>query len=221
MSLSLLDTFHARMGDRFVKAVAGLTDEYAGDAQKGADIAIQSVLDMLIRQASADSGMKPFYQALRPVHRLDETVQAALGPEESQDAARRLMDIGASLSTALFQQHESDAIDRIASHAGLKTSSAAILLRLATPVTWSMVRAETGDRPGPRALSAFLQRQLPLPAKIFPPYETRDPVPTRMEQPPSSPEVPEGPVFRTRKLLPWIVLVLATLVLLFLVQHGC
>ena len=222
MSPTLLDTFHARMGDRFVRALAGMTDEYAGDAQKGADIAIQSVIDMLIRRSGAEGGLKPFYHALRHVQRLDETVQAALmGPEESPDAIRHLLDIGAPLSAALFDRNESDAIDRIAGHAGLKTSSAALLLRLATCVTWSLVSMETGDKPGMRTLSAFLQRQLPLPANIFPPYDSRHPTLTRMEHQSSSPHSPEPRSSGIRKLLPWIALVLVTLVLLFLVQRGC
>jgi outer membrane protein OmpA-like peptidoglycan-associated protein len=221
MSRTLLDTFHARMGDRFVRVFSGMTNEYAGDTQIGADIAIQSVIDMLVRRTSAEGGLKPFFQALRPVHRLEETVQAALGPEESPDALRALLDSGASLSAALFGRDESDAIDRIAGHAGLKTSSAAILLRLATAVTWSLVRPETGDKPGARTLAAFLQRQLPLPANIFPPYETRYHTLTRMEHQPSSPQSPETKPSGVRKLLPWIALVLLTLILLYFVQRGC
>lgn len=221
MSRTLLDTFHARMGDRFVRAFTGLTDEYAGDAQIGADIAIQSVIDMLVRRSTEDGGMKPFFHALRPVRQLDETVQAALGPDESPDALLALQDIGASLSAALFGRYETDAIDRVAGHAGLKTSSSAMLLRLATAVTWSLVRLETGDRPGSRTLSAFLQRQLPLPANIFPPYETRAHTLTRMEHQPSSPQTPETQSSGMRKLLPWIALVMATLILLYFVQRGC
>jgi hypothetical protein len=221
MSRTLLDTFHARMGDRFVRAVSGMTDEYAGDAQKGADIAVQSVIDMLIRRSAGDGGMKPFYQALRPFRQLDEMVKAALGPEESPEAISNLLDIGASLTAALFDRDESDAIDRIAGHAGLKTSSAAILLRLATCVTWTLISPETGDRPGARTLSAFLQRQLPLPAHIFPRYDTAPHTLSHSEPLPSPLQSAETGTSRTRHLLPWIALVMATLILLFLVQQGC
>jgi len=216
--------FRLQYGEGLLKALAGPLGEYATDLQAGLDLAFSEVMQAL-RSMSERQGQAG--DSFREAGRLPDpttALQDFLSGKEHPEALGRLREFGAVLAGAWFGTGESAAIDRIATRAGLKSSSSATLLRVTALVVYSMIRKEYGEKPGRRALAEFLGNDVqPSSQATVAALETNTGQGTSI----AGSQVrhnADHSATQGRSLLQaglWTVLILATLVLLVLTEKGC
>lgn len=214
-------SFLRRHGEDLVRVLTAPLGEYAADLHRGLALAAVEVIKALgTAMASADTAKNFLAKAGRIPEPTGTTGHLVQAIATGADLAT-LLEAGTAFSALLFGPGEQAAIDRIAGQAGLRTSSAAWLSRVVSQCVWADLHAQAGGRPGRREINEFLDRELPLPPTKQPAVPAGGNNLPLMDTNNPTPEQPREPSSRSRKFLPWVLLILASLAALILLQRGC
>lgn len=219
MTESLTDLFKKSNGDLIIRAGSTLLGESAQSIKDSLDVILPSVLGaMVMKNLPGSIGVNPidFISA-------NALEQIEFNPEHTE----HLFAKGTNTLNYLFDRQLVPLVDKIASTGGLKTSSASTLLKIVAPLFLGFVGKTVKDL----SLSVNSTQELlfgqfelakqELPKDLvdvigYPPQDdSQKSAMTNHEIKTTNP--PTG----LSKLLPWIILLIASLGLFYFMEKGC
>lgn len=223
-----MDMFQNTVGDQVIRHASASFGESAEHISTALEMVLPALLARIIQKGQSNDGVRDLSQYLQQ-HGLDGNALAQIHTTlQDTERTEELMNSGTTHLRFLLGDSNSAVVDAVAGANGLKTSSAAALLKLTAPlvlhVTGRYIREKSLDVAG---IKQFIQHQASdihhrLPANLA---FLATPVTPVAPEPPSAKHVeassvPEPPTGAS-KYLPWIVLLLASLGLFYLVEKGC
>ena len=229
MATNLIDMFHNTVGELLAKQSAGILGESVESTTSAIKAIVPTLLGTIIQKSSSDQGLTSLMNFMSE-HNIDGSILSNVtGMLGGGIETEKLMYGGAGILRYLLDDKLSPVVDIIASGSGLKTSSATSLLKLSAPLVMGIigrhVKEKGLDQQGLKSvLSSQIEYVKPgIPAGLgnllglgtistsFAQASTPGPV-----TPASQSGTPGSP-----KILPWIVLGLASLAIFYFVQKGC
>ena len=222
MGINLLDIVKQQIMGSVAEKAASLLGESPAATSKALGAALPAVLGGVANQGTSISGaeelMKMFSGGQHDGSILD-SVGSLLG---GGSATQGLLSAGSGIVSSLFGNKAGGITDFLASHAGIKSSSASSLMSLAAPLIMGSIGKQLGGGSSVASIMSLLSSQVPNIASALPagmanvlglsnlnlnPTPVMDRVKAVEQQ-----VVQEASSFNFSKILPWLLLGLAALI---------
>lgn len=229
MAANLIDMFQNTVGELLVKQSASILGESAESTSSAIKAIVPSLLGSVIQKSSSDQGLASLMSFMSENNIDGSILSNATGMLGGGIETEKLMYSGAGILRYLLDDKLSPVVDSIAGGSGLKTSSATSLLKLSAPLLMGIigrhVKEKGLDQQGLKNILAsqieYVKSGIPqgvgniLGLSSVSSAFSLAPTPgvATAAAKPGSPGSP--------KILPWIVLGLASLAIFYFVQKGC
>ena len=228
MGINLLDFVKSQFGKEVMAKVAGLLSEKVAVTQKAIDILIPSVLGSMTNQATTLGGADNLLGLINKSgneHNTFDSLNTLLdGGTETQVFLKN----GGNIAQTLLGNNMSGLVNWVATHVGIKPSSASSLLNLSAPLLLSSVSKNMDSSRTASSLVSLLGSQIPFLKTALTPelinvlglkqlkLDATSPNSTHRavsDIPKSYTNTDEKPLLK--RLLPWIILLAAGLIGLY------
>jgi outer membrane protein OmpA-like peptidoglycan-associated protein len=229
MSVNIIDQFNNATGDILVRETSGWLAESSQNIASAVDSIVPSVLGSLLLKSTTDTGAKDVRDFIS-ANGLEEAEINESSFLDTGNETEGLMAKGSTILKYLFGDQLVSVVDMIAGNSGLKTSSANSLLRIVSPLLIGHIgrmAQEEGMRTGDFRQLLQSQREDVLrrtPQGIRELLGFQNLTGQDITSPGKSFETNVSEKNQNSglsKILPWIVLLLASLGLFYFLQKGC
>lgn len=229
MAANLIDMFQNTVGELLAKQSASILGESAESTSSAIKAIVPSLLGAIVQKTSSDEGVASLMTFLSENNIDGSILSNVTGMLGGGIETEKLMYSGAGILRYLLDDKLSPVVDIIAGGSGLKTSSATSLLKLSAPLLMGIIGRHVKEKGlDHQGLKNIISSQIDyiksgIPAGVgnilglssvssaFSAAPTSDAVTASAKQ-----GTPGSP-----KILPWIVLGLASLAIFYFVQKGC
>lgn len=229
MASNLIEMFNNTVGELLAKQASGILSESAESTTTGVKFIVPSLLGTLIQKGNTEAGAEELmlYMAEQNIDGsiLSNVANSLQGGIETE----KLMYQGAGILRYLLDDKLSPVVDIISGASGLKTSSATSLLKLTAPLVLGIIGKYIREKGlDAKGLKTLLADQSESVRQSIPPgvgkllgmgaisVEYAPPAAQKMIS-----LAPQNEKSTFTKLLPWIILGLASLALFYFVEKGC
>lgn len=229
MASNLIEMFNNTVGELLAKQASGILSESAESTTTGVKFIVPSLLGSLIQKGSTDAGAEELMLFLAENNIDGSILSTAAASLQGGIETEKLMYQGAGNLRYLLDDKFSPVVDIISGASGLKTSSATSLLKLAAPLVLGIIGKHIREKGlDAKGLKSLLADQSESVRQSIPPGVGKllGMGAIAAEYAPPTPQKTISPVSQNEKstlsrLLPWIILGLASLALFYLVEKGC
>lgn len=229
MASNLIEMFNNTVGELLAKQASGILSESAESTTTGVKFIVPSLLGALIQKGSTDAGAEELMLFLAENNIDGSILSTAAASLQGGIETEKLMYQGAGNLRHLLDDKFSPVVDIISGASGLKTSSATSLLKLAAPLVLGIIGKHIREKGlDAKGLKSLLADQSESVRQSIPPGVGKllGMGAIAAEYAPPTPQKTISPVSQNEKstlsrLLPWIILGLASLALFYLVEKGC
>ena len=161
MSINLLDIVKQQLTGSVLDKISSFLGEDKGAISTGLGVALPSVLGGMANKATDINGAQTLLTALSSGNH-DGSIFNSLGSLLGGGSATQgLLSSGSTTVNSLFGNKVSGIVDFIASHAGIKSSSASSLMSMAAPLLMGSIGKSLGGNASVATLMSLLGSQLP------------------------------------------------------------
>ena len=161
MSINLIDVVKQQLTNGVLDKVASLLGEDKQALSVGLDAALPAVLGGMANKATDINGAQTLLTSLTSGNH-DGSIFSSLGSLLGGGSATQgLMSNGSSMVSSLFGNNMGGIVNFLASHAGIKSSSATSLMSMAAPLLMGSVGKQLGSNTSVATLMSLLGSQLP------------------------------------------------------------
>ncbi len=229
MASNLIELFNNTVGEILAKQASGILGESAESTTTGVKFIVPSLLGIMIQKGNTEAGAEELMIYLTE-NNIDGSILSNVASSlQGGIETEKLMYQGAGNLRYLLDDKFSPIVDIISGASGLKTSSATSLLKLAAPLVLGIIGKHIREKGlDAKGLKTLLADQSDSVRQSIPPGVGKllgmDAISTEYA-PPTPPKIisPSSHNEKTTfsKLLPWIILGLASLALFYFVEKGC
>jgi OmpA-OmpF porin, OOP family len=145
MSVNLLDLLKGQLGGDMLSKAATLLGEDHGSTQKAMSAVLPAILGGVANQGSTTSGAANLMNMLSNGGHDGSIFSNLSGLLGGGSATQGLIGAGGNIIKGLFGDRVGGIVDFIASHAGIKSSSATSMLGMAAPMVMGMLGKHTSE----------------------------------------------------------------------------
>ncbi len=161
MSINLIDIVKQQLTSGVLDKVASLLGEDKQAINSGLGASLPAVLGGMANKATDINGAQSLLTTLTSGNHdgsIFDSLSSLLG---GGSATQGLMNSGSTLTNSLFGNKMSGIIDFLASHAGIKSSSASSLMSLVAPLLMGSIGKQLGGNASVATLMSLIGSQLP------------------------------------------------------------
>ncbi len=228
MAINLLDIVKSQISNSVINKAAGFLGENGAATQKAMDILLPSVLGSMANQATTLSGADNLLGIISKSGYDENIFNSMTSLLGNGSQTQGLLKNGGNIDHTLFGNKVNGIVNWVATHAGIKTSSASSLINLAAPLLLSAVSKNMDSSRTASSLVSLLGSQIPFLKNALPPelinilglkqlkLDSATPNSTHRDVsdiPKSYSNTDDKPLLK--RLLPWILLLAAGLIGLY------